>query len=325
MAMRLRREDPVASGTSAAPAAQTTRGSSILRTLRTAWWPRFLVVGVVLMIVGVTLLSSMAQALATLGGAVIGVFAVTVGLLGKSWDRDRMREPPMPPGGGAPIQNLLAVPAEGAVERGITWYDVLGVLPGAEARKITREYEAKSGLLSPDMIAGAPPNVVMARTRAQDMLDTAWRVLSDPMSRGCYDEAAGIRRSGGGLGQPGLGPADPGLGRGDMNSIVDEPGGGVVGGLLAWFGGLVRKPQRSRRVAVPDVRGLFYSACLEVAWRRGMTVTAIRLTEHPMAVDGLVVDQDPPPGAVRWGGQLIVQVWHPPLVRDEEAVPLACH
>jgi hypothetical protein len=104
MGMRLRRQDPVVPGTPA----QATRRSSILRTLRTAWWPRFLVTGVVLVIVGVTLLSGMAQALAVLGGAVVGVFAVTVGLLGKSWDRDRMREPPMPPGGGAPIQNLLS-------------------------------------------------------------------------------------------------------------------------------------------------------------------------------------------------------------------------
>ncbi len=51
----------------------------------------------------------------------------------------------------------------------ITWYDVLGVLPGAEARKIKREYEAKSALLRPDMIAGAPSNVFKAVTRAQDL------------------------------------------------------------------------------------------------------------------------------------------------------------
>jgi hypothetical protein len=96
-----------------------------------------------------------------------------------------------------------------------------------------------------------------------------------------------------------------------MNIIVEERGGGAVGGLLVWFGRLVGKPEPSRRVAVPDVRGLFYHVCLEVAWRHGMTLTAIRVTEHPTAVDGLVVDQDPPPGAVRCGGQLTVQVWHP--------------
>ena len=106
MGMRLHRRDPVVLGTPAAPAAQTSRRRSIMRTLRTAWWPRFLVAGVVLMVVGGALLSGTAQALVALGGAVVFVFVAAVGLLGKSWDQDRMREPPMPPGGGAPIQNL---------------------------------------------------------------------------------------------------------------------------------------------------------------------------------------------------------------------------
>ena len=53
---------------------------------------------------------------------------------------------------------------------------------------------------------------------------------------------------------------------------------------------------------VPDVRGLFYGVCLETVGKLGLRVTAIRLTEHPMPVDGLVVDQSPrrpgegPPG-----------------------------
>jgi hypothetical protein len=200
-------------------------------------------------------------------------------------------------------------------QEGITWYDVLGVLPGVETRNIRREYEAKSALLRPDMIAGAPSNVLTAITRAQDLLDTAWEVLSDPVSRRRYDEKAGIRRSGGGLGQPGTGPSDPGLGPDDLGIAEDLP---VVGGLLALVGSLglgggpVRKPGISRPVAVPDVRGLFYPVCVEVARRHRLQVTVVRLTERPMAVDGLVVDQDPPPGAVRRGGQLTVQLWHPP-------------
>ena len=32
------------------------------------------------------------------------------------------------------------------MEPGISWYDVLGVLPGAEATKIRREYDAKTSL-----------------------------------------------------------------------------------------------------------------------------------------------------------------------------------
>ena len=68
MGMRLRHRDPVMPGTPAAPAARETRGSSIVRTLRTAWWPRFAVAGVVLTVIGVTLLSGAAQALVALGG-----------------------------------------------------------------------------------------------------------------------------------------------------------------------------------------------------------------------------------------------------------------
>jgi hypothetical protein len=63
---------------------------------------------------------------------------------------------------------------------------------------------------------------------------------------------------------------------------------------------------------VPDVRGLFYTVCVEVAGRRDLRITAVRLTEHPMPVDGLVVDQSPlPPAKVRRAGALTVQVWHP--------------
>jgi curved DNA-binding protein CbpA len=43
--------------------------------------------------------------------------------------------------------------------------------------------------------------VLAAITRAQHILDTAWEVLGDPDSRKRYDEATGLRRSGGGLGQ----------------------------------------------------------------------------------------------------------------------------
>ena len=86
----------------------------------------------------------------------------------------------------------------GAIEPGITLYDVLGVLPGAEARKINREYDAKAALLRPELISGAPPNVLTAVTRAQELLDTAREVLGDPESRKRYDEAVGLRRSGGG-------------------------------------------------------------------------------------------------------------------------------
>lgn len=102
MGMRLRRHDPVVPGTPAVPVARPARGSSIARTLRTAWWPRVLVAGLVLMIVGVTLLTDPAQALVTFGGAVVFVFAAAQGWQGRFWEQDRRREPPVPPGSGAP-------------------------------------------------------------------------------------------------------------------------------------------------------------------------------------------------------------------------------
>jgi hypothetical protein len=187
------------------------------------------------------------------------------------------------------------------VEPGITWYDVLGVLPGAEARKIKRKYEDKASLLRPELTSGAPPNVVVAVRRAQELLGMAWEVLGDPESRKRYDEAVGLRRSGGGLGQPGTGIESAGL----------APAGlGVIGGLTGWRGA---RRRQNRPGAVPDVRGLFFEACLEVAIRRGLHVRTVRLTERPMAVDGLVVDQDPrPPTKAHRGGKLTVQVWHPP-------------
>jgi curved DNA-binding protein CbpA len=162
------------------------------------------------------------------------------------------------------------------MEQGVTWYDVLGVMPGVEARKIKREYEAKSVLLRPDMIAGAPSNVFTAVTRAQDMLDRAWEVLGDPVSRGRYDEVIGVRRSGGGLRRPGTGPLDPGMGPDDLGMVEELPVVAEVGGLLAALaaltGGHVRKPRPPRPVAVPDVRGLFFPACVEVARRHRLQV-----------------------------------------------------
>jgi hypothetical protein len=148
------------------------------------------------------------------------------------------------------------------------------VLPGAQARTIQREYEAKAALLGPGLIAGAAPDVVTAVIRAQDLLDTARAVLGDPESRRRYDQVAGLRR------------------------------------------------RRDRRADVPDFRGLFYRVCLEVATRHGLHVRIVRLTERPMAVDGLVVDQDPrPPSKVSRGGTLTVQLWHPP-VRSRSAAGL---
>jgi len=87
-----------------------------------------------------------------------------------------------------------------------------------------------------------------------------------------------------------------------------------VGGMLALTGWLgPRRRRRNRPGAVPDVRGLFFPVGLEVATRRGLQVRIVQLTEHAMAVDGLVVDQDPrPPTKAHRGDKLTVHVWHPP-------------
>jgi curved DNA-binding protein CbpA len=58
-------------------------------------------------------------------------------------------------------------------QRGISWYDVLGVLPGASAEKIQRTYDDKMRLLRPELISGAPSTVVKAASRAQGILDAA--------------------------------------------------------------------------------------------------------------------------------------------------------
>ena len=188
---------------------------------------------------------------------------------------------------------------------GMTGYDILGVMPGAEARKIEQKYDAKAALLRPELISGAPPNVLTAVMRAPELLDTAREVLGDPESRKRYDEAVGLRRSGGGLGQPGMTPAD--------RDISGQLGADAVGGLLALTGWLGPRRRRNRPIAVPDVRGLFYHVCLEVAGRRGLKVRVVRLTERPMAVGGLVVDQDPrPPTKLYRRDTLTVQLWHPP-------------
>jgi len=51
---------------------------------------------------------------------------------------------------------------QGATGRGITWYDILDVLPGASADQIQQAYDAKASLLRPPLISGSPPKVVAA-------------------------------------------------------------------------------------------------------------------------------------------------------------------
>ena len=200
------------------------------------------------------------------------------------------------------------------MERGITWYDILGVLPGASPGEIREAYDAKAALLRPELISGAPSIVVAAASRAQKFLGAALRVLGDPPSRDRYDAQVGGQTEGGGLDRPGSFPTEPGWRSSDFDFVAGPLGAEMLGALMALSDWLAPHPAPPRRLAVPDVRGLFYSVCLELLGRLDLRVTAVRLTQHPMPVDGLVVGQSPlPPAKIRREGELTVQVWHPSM------------
>jgi curved DNA-binding protein CbpA len=193
----------------------------------------------------------------------------------------------------------------------ITWYDLLGTLPDASSEDIQQAYDAKAGLLRPELLSGAPSTVVTAAGRAQGIIDAARGVLGDPVSRQRYDEAAGLWGSGGGLNQPRDSPAGSGLPGSDF--AADNPGAEVLRSLEALNLWLPQHSDSQRRIPVPDVRGLFYDVFAGAVGRLDLKITFVQLTEHPMLVEGLVVDQSPGPSAkIHRRDTLTVQVWHPP-------------
>jgi len=199
----------------------------------------------------------------------------------------------------------------------ITWYDLIGTLPDASSEDIRQAYDAKASLLRPELLSGAPSTVVTAAARAQGIIDAARRVLGDPVSRQRYDEAAGLWGSGGGLNQPRDAPAGSGLPGSDF--AADNPGAEVLRSLEALNLWLPPHSDYQRRIPVPDVRGLFYDVFVGVVGRLDLKITFVQLTEHPMLVEGLVVDQSPGPSAKIHGrGELTVQVWHPPAQAAED-------
>jgi hypothetical protein len=205
------------------------------------------------------------------------------------------------------------------VERTITWYDVLGVLPGASPDEIQQAYSAKASLLRPELISGAPSNVLTAVSRAQKFLGEAMRVIGDPPNRERYDAQIGGQAEGLGLAGPENSPTEPGWRSSDFDFVARDPGAEMLGALMALTDWLAPHPSPPRRLAVPDMRGLFYSVCLELVGKLDLRVTTVRLTQHPMPVDGLVVDQSPrPPAKIHRDGELTIQVWHPSM-RPAEA------
>jgi len=187
-----------------------------------------------------------------------------------------------------------------------TWYDILDVLPGSSVYEVQRAFEEKAAVLRPELISGASPKVVAAAGRARTALEVGRHMLTDPASRQRYDAEIGIRHSGGGLSGPEPVPSrDPWAW--NARTGMDDA---AMDALGDWLG---PHPAPPRRIAVPDVRGLFIGPCRRLIGDRGLHVEVVRLTRDPMPVEGLVVDQSPSPsGRVRRSGTVTVQVWHPP-------------
>jgi len=207
----------------------------------------------------------------------------------------------------------------------ITWYDILGILPGASSDTVRRAYQDKTQQLERDWIASAPPDVIEAAARGRKALDAAWLVLGDRAERERYDEQIGIDSKGGGLARPGTVSSRPVLDPLGADSAAGalDPGGALKGLALvrAGLGTLAdrltpparRSRRQSRDVIVPDVRGLFARACQDALATAGFRISTVLLTNQPMPVEGLVVRQSPAPGEkVPRFSTLTIQVWHPP-------------
>jgi hypothetical protein len=195
--------------------------------------------------------------------------------------------------------------------RQLTYYDILGVLPGGSADEIQRSYDAKMAVLAPGMIAGASTKVLVAVDRARAVLEEARQTLTDREARLRYDTEVGILRPGSGLVRP-----DPVPSRGGW-----EPGWGwVVGGQTSTIAAVLAlaadalAPRRrlARRVVVPDAHGLFVTPARRLMTLCGLHAEVVQLTEHPMPVEGVVVEQSPRAGeVVRRSGTVTVRIWHP--------------
>ena len=188
----------------------------------------------------------------------------------------------------------------------LTWYDVLGVLPGASPGQVQSAYQERARLLDPRMLNGAPPKVLKAADAARATVGEAWRILQDPAARRRYDEKIGARRNGEGLDRAQSTPSGPGGAPSGSHVTADM----VMAGLADL---MTPHPSPPRRIIVPDFRGLFTRSCLRATGDLGLHMEIVQLTKHPMPVEGLVVDQSPLPGSkVRRSSTLTVEIWHPP-------------
>jgi curved DNA-binding protein CbpA len=188
----------------------------------------------------------------------------------------------------------------------LTWYDVLGVSPGASPGQVQSAYQERARLLDPRMLTGASSKVLKAADVAKATVGEAWHILQDAATRRLYDEKIGAGRNGDGLDSAQSSPSGPG----------GAPFGGYLTADMVMSGLadlMTSHPSPARRIVMPDLRGLFARSCLRVAGDLGLHVEMVQLTEHPMPVEGLIVDQSPPPGTkVRRSSTLTVEIWHPP-------------
>ncbi len=194
----------------------------------------------------------------------------------------------------------------------LSYYDILGVEPGASADEIRLAYETKAGVLAPTMIAGAPSKVVAVVDRARAAIEVAQRTLLDPAARRRYDIEIGMLRQRTGLVDPVPVPSQgnwtwaPFAGRAGLNSDALVEGLGLIADWLA------PRPAPPRRVAVPDVRGLFVTGARRLLVAAGLRSEVVQLTHDPIPVEGLVVDQSLQAGTKAHRSTTVtVQVWHP--------------
>lgn len=198
----------------------------------------------------------------------------------------------------------------------LTYYDILGVTTGASPDDVQRSYDAKMAVLAPRMIAGAPSKVVATVDRAHAVLELARRTLTDPVGRRLYDEESGVLRVGGGLVRP---QAVPSTGNwtwdGNLRGPDPDAPTEFLGMIADW---LAQRPAATRRVTVPDGRGLFVSPARRLMTLSGLHPEVVQITRDPMPVEGLVVDQTIQAGArVRRMCPVTLQVWHPPQQRGQ--------
>lgn len=201
----------------------------------------------------------------------------------------------------------------------LSYYDILGVQPGASIDDIRRAFDAKKAVLAPGMIAGASTRVLVAVDRARAVLDEAQRTLTESEARLRYDTEIGILRPGTGLVRPVSVPSEGGWAPG-WGWELDGRASTIAAVLAFIADGLAPRRRLARAVVVPDARGLFVNPARRLLTLCGLHAELVQLTEHPMPVEGVVVEQSPRAGElVRRSGAVTVRVWHPAQQRQRRA------